>query len=209
MIKKSFFAILIVMVLLVSICGLTVSAAQKLSPKVKQLADYAKELESGKAIDTYSQLSSKERDELAVYLEANSQNFPPLFFMIMADHVYKSDKDKALEWYYIGKIRSYEDVYMCKDKTAQAQVSQYPKLAPKTLRYLSTKLQDKKYIAKILKKALDWDISHSDRIDPVWACYHGLSAFSQEPELIDQKKRSDVYKKFRKEMQDMINKYNK
>ena len=80
-------------------------------------------------------------------------------------------------------------------------------LAPKTLKYVATKVNDKKYIANLMQKALDWDIAHPQRVNPIWACYHGISAFMSKPELLPEKEYTVVQNKVRAEIKESINKY--
>ncbi len=181
--------------------------AAALSPKVQHLVDFAEKNEGSEAASMFAQLSNKEKDELANYVEFHSEKVPPVYFIIMADHVYKSNKDKAALWYYIGKFRAYQDTMMCKDKTSQSQLEVYPMLAPKTLKYVATKVNDKKYLAGLMQKALDWDIAHPDRVNPVWACYHGISAFTKAPKLIPESEYTKVQEQVRDEIRASIKKY--
>lgn len=181
--------------------------AASLSPKVQQLIDFSEKNEASEAANLLAQLSTKEKDELANYIEFNSDKVPPVYFIIMADHIYKSDKDKAALWYYIGKFRSYQDTLMCKDKTTQSQLEVYPMLAPKTLKYVATKVNDKAYIANLMQKALVWDIAHPQRVNPIWACYHGISAFMNKPELLPESEYTVIQTKVRNEIKESINKY--
>ena len=181
--------------------------AASLSPKVQQLIDFSEKNEASEAANLLAQLLTKEKDELANYIEFNSDKVPPVYFIIMADHIYKSDKDKAALWYYIGKFRSYQDTLMCKDKTTQSQLEVYPMLAPKTLKYVATKVNDKAYIANLMQKALDWDIAHPQRVNPIWACYHGISAFMNKPELLPESEYTVIQTKVRNEIKESINKY--
>ena len=36
---------------------------------------------------------------------------------------------------------------------------------------------DKKDLAKLLQKVLDWDEKHPNRPEPKWICYHGMEVF--------------------------------
>ncbi|MEE3350124.1 MAG: hypothetical protein VZR09_08810 [Candidatus Gastranaerophilaceae bacterium] len=207
---KSKIIVLSVLIALISGIGFAYAESKtstKLSPKVQQLIDFSEKNEASEAANLLAQLSTKEKDELAKYIEFNSEKVPPVYFIIMADYIYKSNKDKAALWYYIGKFRSYQDTLMCKDKTTQSQLEVYPMLAPKTLKYVATKVNDKKYIANLMQKALDWDIAHPNRVNPVWACYHGISAFVSKPELLPQKEYTNIQNKVRNEIKESINKY--
>ncbi len=181
--------------------------AAALSPKVQHLVDFAAKNEGSETATMFAQLSNKEKDELAKYVEFHSEKVPPVYFIIMADHVYKSNKDKAALWYYIGKFRAYQDTMMCQDKTSQSQLEVYPMLAPKTLKYVATKVNDKKYLADLMQKALDWDIGHPNRVNPVWACYHGISAFTKAPKLIPNTEYEKIQNQVRDEIRASIKKY--
>jgi len=185
-----------------------VQADNTISPKLEKIKTLLQQQKSGDATTLLNQLTPKEAEELASYVEFKSQEVPPIYFIFLADSVYKNDKDKALLFYNIGKVRAYEDVMMCKDNTAKAQLSIYPSLAPKTIKYLSTKIKNKKYIADLMQKTLDWDTSHPDRYNPIWACYHGISAKTNgQPQLIEESKRAAVIENARQELKDTIKKY--
>lgn len=188
--------LLVLIILLGSVCN---SDTIKYSSKITNMAEEMAKINADYVMDTYYSLSDSEMDEFVAYLEEYPENFPPFFYILTADHIYKKDKDKALLWYFIGTIRSYEDVCMCKDITARSQIQVYPMIAAKTTEYLQTKGEA---IPDIVQTALDWDKTHKDRFDPTWACYHGMNAFYQKPELVSKWKRPkikyDVRKSFKK-----------
>lgn len=179
------------------------------SPFVKQFLEEANAKHYGNAVRIFNRFNSSEKDEVREYIEKNPTALPPCYFMFMADHIYKKDKNLALRWYYIGKFRSFEDANLCADSTATAQVSFYPSFAPKTVKYLKSKIKNKEYVAKILQNALDWDKNHTQRPDPKWACYHGMSIYSGEPELIESAKFDETINKVRNDIQNSINQYKK
>ena len=201
------FTILVFGICLFGIFQNSVFAEVMLSAKVQQFVNYVKNNNSYEASNLYAQLSAKEKNELSDYIENNSDSVPPVYYIVMADHIYKTNKDKAALWYYIGKFRSYQDILMCKDKTAQSQMEMYPLLAPKTMKYVSTKVNDKKYIADLMEKALNWDITHSKRVSPIWACYQGMGAFNKTPELLPNNEYTSVQDKVRAEIKDTIKGY--
>ena len=183
------------------------ASAAELSPKVQQLVQYIQKNNHASAEDILRTLTVKEKDEFIEYIKSNNATIPPLYYIKMADYVFKTDKDEAALWYYIGKVRAYEDVKMCKDKTSQAQLSIYPKFAPKTVKYVFSRSQDKAYLADLMQQTLDWDIQHPQRVSPVWACYQGISAQAKPPELVSEQQRAKVIEQVRGELIETINKY--
>lgn len=193
--KKIFtLCLLFLIIFFVPTCN---SNSIKYSSKIINMAKNMSNGNTDAVMDTYKSLSNSEMDEFVAYLEEYPEKFPPFFYILSADHIYKKDKDKALLWYFIGTIRSTEDVWMCKDITARSQIHLYPMFAQNTLEYLQTKSN----ISPTIQEALDWDKTHKKRLNPVWACYHGMKAFYQEPELVAKwrwaKIRYDVRKQYK------------
>ena len=119
-----------------------------------------------------------EKKGLWNYVQNNPDKVTPITYMALADYIFAlGDKNDGLFWYYVGSLRAYEDLHMCDDKTAWAQVQIYPMLAPKTAEYSGTLSADER--GKLTKKALKWDEEHSKRVNPEWACYHGMEVFSK------------------------------
>jgi hypothetical protein len=184
--------------------------AAELSPKTRQVIDNAGEKDDLlKSIESLNRLSPKELEEFTQYIEYHSQEVPPVYFILMADYIYNTNKDKAALWYYIGKLRSYQDVMMCADTTAQSQVKLYPAFAPKTLKYLSKKESNKKYIINLFQNTLDWDSKHPQRVEPVWACRLGISAKTTTPQIDPKKNRQDVINTTRNDLTETIQKLQK
>ena len=117
--------------------------------------------------------TDKEKKELLNYVMNNPEKVLPITYMALADYIYENDnKKEALFWYYVGSLRSYEDLNVCTEKSAWAQVGYYPMLAPKTAEYSGTLSDDERN--QLTEKALKWDEAHPDRVNPKWACYHGF-----------------------------------
>ena len=208
---KRFLATIAIISALISFSTLfsPLAKAVSVSPKVQQVIEFAGKNQHTMAEDALKDLTTKEKDELVQYIEANYTSVPPLYYIKMADHVLKTDKDKAALWFYIGKVRAYEDVMMCKDKTAQSQLDILQYFAPKTTKYIFSKNKDKSYMADLLQKVLDWDISHKNRTNPIWACYQGISASTKTPELKSEDLRQKVLDNVRDELNESIMKYKK
>ena len=192
---------------ILSVVAICSAAAIELSPKTRQIINNANQKEDIiKSVETLNQLTAKELEEFTQYIEFHSEQVPPVYFILMADYIYNTDKDKAALWYYIGKLRSYQDVMMCLDTTAQSQVKLYPIFAPKTLKYLSKKENNKKYIINLFQKTLDWDNAHPERVEPIWACRLGISAKTAVPQIDPNKNRKVVIEETRKDLAETIQK---
>ncbi len=156
----------------------------KLSPKVAKMVKYAQQNQVNEASKLLKDFNKKETNEFVNYLESNPGSLPPVYFVIIADYVYNKDKDKAVFFYNFGKIRAMEDVRMCKDTSARQQTYMYGWMAPETIKYMKSKGTDAEYIDAIYKKIFEWDSKYTDRVSPIWSCYHGIQAFSGKPELL-------------------------
>lgn len=176
---------------------------EKSSPKVKKMIKYAKNLDTSKAINLYKSFDNSEKKEFYQYLENNPGSLPPIYFVLISDSVYETDKDKAVFFYNFGKVRAKEDVYMCKDTSARQQLMIYAMMAPKTVKYMQLKSSDIDYINNISYKIIDWDNKYNNRISPVWACYHGISSFSGKPELLPNKEFTKIQKDTHNELKNM------
>ncbi len=190
--------------IIISLNCLVINAYTIYSPKIINMAKYSQSGNNTKALGIYKTLSNSEKDELVKYLEKYPEKFPPIFYILVADYIYATDKDKAVLWFYIGKIRSYQDVFMCKDKTSRGQLVFYPQMAPKTLQYMSQKSSDTKYTTNILQQSLDWDDAHPNRISPIWACYHGIEAYTKKPELVPKEEYPKIKKQIREQIETTI-----
>ncbi len=118
-----------------------------------------------------------EKKDLWDYAMKNPDKVTPITYMALADYRFAADKNDALFWYYVGSLRAYEDLHMCNDKSAWAQVQIYPMLAEKTGEYAASLSADERN--KLTEKALQWDEKHSERVNPEWACYHGMEIFTK------------------------------
>ncbi len=177
---------------------------------VKQLIYLIENNEGAKATELFL-YSFKEKDyeSLIKLIDKENEKIPPLYIMLVSDYIYTKNKDKAIENFYIGRLRAKEDVFMCKDTTARQQLYLYSNAAPETVRYAEQRIfiqNDKEFLAKVLKKALDWDKSHPKRHDPTWACYHGIDSFykSGKPELVSEQERGKIILNERANVMDAI-----
>ena len=173
---------IVILSAIVVITLLILSSSPISSGKVNKVISMAKNNDV-KAIDIFKTFSDKEIEQFEKYLDKKPNEIPPVYFIIMADKILDTNKDKAAIYYYFGRIRATEDVFLCKDKISRTQISVYPKMAPKTLAYLSD--NSNSYKVKVVEKALSLDKKYSGRFyNPIWACSYGLGAFGKKPELI-------------------------
>ena len=119
-------------------------------------------------------LPDSEKEKLWAYVQENHDKVPAVIYMALADYIYKKNKDDALFWYMVGRIRTTQDIMMCNDESNQQQMSYYPFMAQDTMQYFAKKGKRAK---SIIKRAVEWDKNHPDRINPEWACYHGMEIF--------------------------------
>lgn len=166
------------------------------SSNLKTLVELSQRGQYGRVADVFSKLNDKEQDELAEIMFANSPVIEPLYFIALADHIYQTDKDKAVLSFFIGYSRATQDVMACKDKTSRSQLRIYPELAYDTVQYAVNKFEEDKSYKKNLKKNVQaWDKAHPKRTSPIWACYHGMNAFYQKPELVSERKIKSLRKR--------------
>lgn len=193
-------------VLLFSLCmlGLGVVYANTrtepvLRKNVKAFFNYQNNGKADKAADLYNNFSLKDIKNFAQYMEVHPEKVVPLYYMLTADYfTYKGEYDKGYLWFIIGKYRATQDVLMCEDKSAQSQIGIYNDLAPVTGRYFQKKnARNDKYIADMHKKLLEWDEAHPERVSPMWACYHGINAFFEEPRLLPEDKQAEIKQELR------------
>lgn len=194
--------------LVFSCTGCAINAENALSPNVKEFVNLETEGERAKALQIYKSFTDAEKAEFAKYLEKNDEKFPPFYFVAMADFVFKSDKNKAVLWYNIGKIRSIQDVRMCKDTSARGQTAMYALIAPDTTTYMqqTQKSGDRKFMINTLKEVLEWDKAHSKRVNPIWSCYHGAQAFYKPgpPELLPENEFPKIQKEVQSGVEELI-----
>lgn len=150
--------------------------------------------------DLFAKLSMDEKLNVLNWAKDHSDKFSPIYFCMLAEQLYDVgyDEDEAMILFMIGYIRVATDVKMCKDTTAIEQLAIIPMLAQNLL--TATQNKDKKYKSEIMKKAVDWDKSHS-RMNPVWSCYHGMATFfeSGEPKTLPMSKYEEIQESTRKQ----------
>ena len=158
---------------------------EKLSPDVQTMIKFARKNDLDKSIQFFNNFSASEYKEFEKYLDNHPGDLSPIYFVLMADKVFKYDKEKAIFYYFFGILRVTEDVYMCKDTSNREQLVMYPMLAEKTLQYYAT-LEDVKFDINMLQKTLDWDDKYLKRVSPIWACNQGIQPFidGRPPKLL-------------------------
>lgn len=155
---------------------------------------------------------AQEFDELSVEeklkLLKNPDTMLPVYLISIADLYYSAGKkDYGLFLYLLGSLRAFQDISMCEDFTAKAQMQIYPMLASDTVKYMFT--VDNKKLVKIAKSVAKWDKEHPTRPNPVWACYHGMFAFAGNVTTKPMSEYPKIQKKHRKEFIEMIKEMDK
>lgn len=167
--------------------------ASELSAQSQTAVNYIQMQKTNEAINLINGLNSKEKREIIKWIDENPDKVIPLYYIIFADEIFQTDKEKAALWYSIGRLRAIQDVKMCKDTSAASQITVYAMIAPNTSDYIIK--QGNAYILQMLEKAVAFDEAHATRQNPIWACYHGMQAFKGKPETLPMSE----YKKIQKE----------
>ncbi|MBR3604843.1 MAG: hypothetical protein IKL52_02305 [Candidatus Gastranaerophilales bacterium] len=180
--------LLILIILLIPLCHFAkkIHTEQVLNDKAKSLVQIIKNKDSEKINEVASTLNAQEIESVMNWMDMHSGDFVPLYYIAMADYIFEIDKEKAVFWYFIGRLRSTQDVFMCADESARAQIGIYPMFAQKTLQYASGDLNK---LRCVLARAMLWDSIHFKRQSPKWSCYHGIDAMLVEPELVSKKEQ--------------------
>ncbi len=189
---------IIISALIILAMGFTFTSAysaQKLSENVKKAIKYMETGQNGLAVQAVKNFDFYEKKDFINYIKENPDKTVPVFYIIMADEIYKTNKDEAVFWFSFGKLRAVEDVRMCKDESAGQQVAIYGMLARNTVKYMNEK--GNQYILEQLEKAVEKDEKTLLRPAPTWACYHGISAFSGKVDTLPQSKFEDIKKETR------------
>lgn len=140
----------------------------------------------------YQNAPPRKKQEIQNKVKNFEPDVLPVYYIAVADDILPKDKDLASLLYAIGRYRSMQDVFVCKDRSAAGAVQMEPLLAPNTVKYMAEK--DVKYRAKITKKVLDWDIKNPNRPSPEWICYHGVEVFINNGKITTDKQQFDAKK---------------
>lgn len=174
-------------------CGSSIAKElSELSINVQKMIYLAQQNKAVEASNVYKDFKNSEIKEFAQYLEENPGSLPPFYFVVISDFIYKTDKDKAVFFYNFGKARAIEDTRMCKDKSAMQQLFVYGMMAPDTVKYMQSKASESGYINNVFNKVIEWDNKYTNRVSPIWACYHGISAISSVPELLPESEFANI-----------------
>ena len=174
---KYFILVLIISIMLISVISNVVNANSEIGiEKRGNITNYYAKQDPIRYAQSIVNMTDTEKKKLFEYTMQNHDKTIPITYIALADYVYKTNKNDALFWYFVGRIRSTEDLYMCTDESARQQVAYYPMLAENTMTYFAK--QDRSEASKIMAKALAWDESHPARVNPKWACYHGMEIFT-------------------------------
>lgn len=126
-------------------------------------------------VSEYKNMPKSKKKEIINSVKNSSSDILPIYYIAVSEDVYSNNNKLAAYLYVLGRYRTIQDVAVCKDNSAAQAISALPFVAPKTSQYISK--MDKKDLAKLLQKVLDWDEKHPNRPEPKWICYHGMEVF--------------------------------
>lgn len=140
----------------------------------------------------YQNAPPRKKQEIQNKVKNFAPDVLPVYYVAVADEIFTKDKDLASLLYAIGRYRSMQDVFVCKDRSAAGAVQMEPLLAPNTVKYMSDK--GVKYRAEITQKVLDWDLKNPNRPSPEWICYHGMEVFINNGKITTDKQQFEAKK---------------
>jgi hypothetical protein len=109
------------------------------------------------------------RDELA----RRYNELPPFYLFDLAERTFSADIRQALEWYWLGHIRSGLDAALCADKTAVNAVASLPTRARTVAKYIRVNPNVAGEVGEgVLKRA---DLRDS-QASPWWICSRGVES---------------------------------
>ena len=154
--------------------------------------------------EEYNEMPESRKNEIINSVKSYSKDILPIYYIVVAEDIYPTDKNLAAFLYAVGRLRSIEDVGMCTDKSAYEVINGLPYVAPKTAKYIA-KMSDSS-LAQLLQKTLDWDIQHTERPNYKWICYHGMEVFTNDGKVTTLPKNNfnNILKKQRKNLSDYI-----
>ncbi|MBR2526439.1 hypothetical protein IKE67_08240 [bacterium] len=201
--QKSFLIIFTIVFLISVFVPCVIANSEIIVEKNGSFTNYYSKQDPIRYAQEIVKMSDIDKENLYKYTMENHDKIKPITYVALADYIFQKSKEDALFWYFVGRIRSTEDVSMCTDKSNLQQIAYYPMLAEKTMEYFAK--QDKSFSVNIMKRALEWDETHPDRINPKWACYHGMEVFitgdvTIKPMSEYNKVQKDLRKNIRKTM---------
>lgn len=201
--KKVIIIFLVLFVFLIA-QSLTIANSEVMVEKKGNVTNYYAKQDPIRYAQAILQMKDEEKEKLYQYAKTHPEKIKPITYIALADYIFKTNKDDALFWYFVGRIRSTEDVMMCTDESNYQQIGYYPMLAEETMTYFSKK--EKSESVQLMKKAIEWDEMHTKRVNPKWACYHGMQIFimgdvTTKPMNEYKKIQKDLRESFKKTMQ--------
>lgn len=109
------------------------------------------------------------RDELA----RRYNELPPFYLFDLAERTFSADVRQALEWYWLGHIRSGLDAALCADKMAVKAVASLPTRARTVAKYIQVNPNVAGELGEAVLKRTDL---YDSQASPWWICSRGLNA---------------------------------
>lgn len=140
----------------------TFSVSQDLS-----VSDVRKQLE--KRLETAPPENIPLREELAL----RYNELPPFYLFNLAERTFSADIKGALEWYWLGHIRTGLDAALCADTTAVDAVASLPTRARTVTKYIQVNPNVAGEVGEAVLKRHDL---RDSRVSPWWICSRGAKA---------------------------------
>lgn len=116
---------------------------------------------------------SERRMAIREVLRAPASYMPPVLYAL-ANALAEDDSENAIFWYHVGRMRAVYDALRCRDKTAQAGLTELRKrLAPELVK---NQFYRRERLVGLAKKAIDWDSSNPRDYDQRWITLYGKVA---------------------------------
>jgi hypothetical protein len=129
---------------------------------------------------------------IARFKEDPERMTPPVFFVAASQMYEAGQKEDAVRWLLIGRVRALNDIFKCKDETVVQAIA--------VLNYqvganLGTEFRRYRTLMAAIDYALAWDQSHPRRYDERWIALYGNDAFERsEIRFAPKEKWEDVNK---------------
>ena len=111
--------------------------------------------------------------KVAHWINGNTNYLPPAFLYELSRRLMSIDKDTAMEWFAIARIRAHYDAFRCADKTSRQGILELPQIASEVARHWESHRQE---YGQAGLKALARPDLFTDQVSPLWICIHGMRA---------------------------------
>ena len=200
---KKRYLFLIVILIVTVIVVLTVPYARSstnLQPSVQKSVKIINGMKYTNFVDTNtiklmeSGLKKNEINEITNWMDKNPDRVVPWYWANMSDILYKDGQTKkAMEYFYRGLFRTFEDVYMCNDSYARNLPLIIRNMGQYTQAAVSKK--NKNFQKNLMLNVLDWDEKTPRLAHPEWSCLmaeenHGIKSMNEYDRTIKESREA-------------------